>query len=125
MIEWLLLVGRICKTPSSRPFTGTFPESLQCQGLEVWGPICNRDGDYGFYDCEGYRRVKPLVRARRSKVGRTLPAVSASHFYLQAQEALVRCRNHGQHFFCALDLTYLLRYLVKYRSILNLGHIMV
>jgi len=31
--------------------------------LEVWGLICNRDGDYEFYmTVKGYRRVKPLVR---------------------------------------------------------------
>ena len=34
--------------------------------LEVWGLICNRDGDYEFYmTVKGYRRVKPLVRAKR------------------------------------------------------------
>ena len=40
-----------------------FLNLCNARGLEVWGLICNRDGDYEFYmTVEGYRRVKPLVR---------------------------------------------------------------
>ena len=40
-----------------------FLNLCNARGLEVWGLICNRDGDYEFFmTVEGYRRVKPLVR---------------------------------------------------------------
>lgn len=40
-----------------------FLNLCNARGLEVWGLICNRDGDYEFYmTVAGYRRVKPLVR---------------------------------------------------------------
>ncbi len=40
-----------------------FLNLCNARGLEVWGILCNRDGDYEFYmTVEGYRRVKPLVR---------------------------------------------------------------
>lgn len=40
-----------------------FLNLCNARGLEVWGLICGRDGDYEFYmTVDGYRRVKPLVR---------------------------------------------------------------
>lgn len=40
-----------------------FLNLCNARGLEVWGILCSRDGDYEFYmTVEGYRRVKPLVR---------------------------------------------------------------
>ena len=64
MIEWLLhnWEGYV-RLRSSRLFTGTFPESLQCQGSGGMGTDMQPDGDYEFFmTVEGYRRVKPLVR---------------------------------------------------------------
>ena len=92
MIEWLLhnWEGYV-----RLRLHGYSPERFlnlcNARGLEVWGLICNRDGDYEFFmTVEGYRRVKPLVR--KAQVRPFRPPI----FYLQAQEALVlRCRNHG------------------------------
>lgn len=40
-----------------------FLNLCNARGLELWGLVCNRDGDYEFYmTVDGYRRVKPLVR---------------------------------------------------------------
>ena len=64
MIEWLLhnWEGYV-----RLRLHGYSPERFlnlcNARGLEVWGLICNRDGDYEFFmTVEGYRRVKPLVR---------------------------------------------------------------
>lgn len=39
-----------------------FLNLCNARGLEVWGILCNRDGDYEFYmSVDSYRRVKPLV----------------------------------------------------------------